>query len=376
MPDSDAASRSNEPPRNLPIPVVRPSEVARDSDSWLGRLMRAVFGWKSGSIRADLETVLDAATPSETGFSPTESRMLRNILGLRERRVDDVMVPRADIIAVQHDIILGELVKVFESAAHSRLVVYGETLDDPLGMVHIRDLIAFMTKKAAATVKSAKASRRKQPVAGLDFKAVDLSQPLSSIRIMRQLIYVPPSMPAIDLLARMQATRIHLALVIDEYGGTEGLVSIEDIVEQIVGEIEDEHDEASIHTIVRQFDGSYLADGRANLEEVLTAIGPEFDIGDAGQDIDTLNGYVVMRIGRVPVRGELVSGPGRFEFEILDADPRRVKKIRIFRSKKAREVPSHDTASDAASTSEATPVAEPRATEAPREIPSSKDDHH
>jgi CBS domain containing-hemolysin-like protein len=365
MPDSDPANRSNDNSRNLPIPVVRPSEVARDNESWLGRLMRAVFGWKSGSIRADLETVLDAATPSETGFSPTESRMLRNILGLRERRVDDVMVPRADIVAVQHDIILGELVKVFESAAHSRLVVFGETLDDPVGMVHIRDLIAFMTKKAAATVKS---TRRRRPVAGLDFKSVDLSLPLSSIQIMRPLIYVPPSMPAIDLLAKMQATRIHLALVIDEYGGTDGLVSIEDIVEQIVGEIEDEHDEASIHTIVRQFDGSYLADGRASLEEVVTAIGREFNIGVAGQDIDTLGGYVVKRIGRVPVRGELVPGPGRFEFEILDADPRRIKKIRIYRSKKPTELPPRATASEAAPIADAAPAGEARASDAAREV--------
>ncbi len=174
-------------------------------------------------------------------------------------------------------------------------------------MVHIRDLIAFMTKKAAAPPKK---KPRKLPVAGLDFKSVDLSLPLSSIRIMRPLIYVPPSMPAIDLLARMQATRIHLALVIDEYGGTDGLVSIEDIVEQIVGDIEDEHDEASIHTIVRQYDGSYLADGRANLEEVVTAIGPEFETGEAGEEVDTLGGYVVKRIGRVPVRGELIPGPG------------------------------------------------------------------
>jgi CBS domain containing-hemolysin-like protein len=332
MPEPDAANRSNETSRNLPMPIVRPSEAARESESWLGRLMRSIFGFKSGSIRDDLETVLDAATSGETGFSPAESRMLRNILGLRERRIDDIMIPRADIVAVQQDIMLGDLVKIFESAAHSRLVVYGETLDDPTGMVHIRDLIAFMTKQAS----SAKSTRRKKLVAGLDFKAVDLSVPLASIQIMRPLIYVPPSMPAIDLLARMQATRIHLALVIDEYGGTDGLISIEDIVEQVVGEIEDEHDEADIQTIVRQFDGSYLADGRANLEEVVTAIGPEFDIGDAGEDVDTLGGYLVKRIGRVPVRGELVLGPGRFEFEITDADPRRIKKIRIYRSKKSK----------------------------------------
>ncbi|HVG52470.1 MAG TPA: hemolysin family protein [Xanthobacteraceae bacterium] len=369
MPDSDADNRNSDSSRNLPIPVVRPTE-ARDSESWMGRILRSLFGWKSGSIRADLENVLDAATPSETGFSPAESRMLRNILGLRERRVDDVMIPRADIVAVQRDIILGELVKIFEGAAHSRLVVYGDTLDDPLGMVHIRDLIAFMTKKASGPPKS---KRRKAPVAGLDFSSVDLSLPLSSIQIMRSLIYVPPSMPAIDLLARMQATRIHLALVIDEYGGTDGLVSMEDIVEQVVGDIEDEHDEASIHTIVRQYDGSYLSDGRANLDEVVTAIGSEFDVGDAGQEVDTLGGYVVKRIGRVPVRGELVPGPDRFEFEILDADPRRIKKIRIYRSKKPVPAAPAEAAKDATAAPAAEPSPEPRTEESAREAPTPND---
>jgi CBS domain containing-hemolysin-like protein len=335
MPDSDAASRSPETSRNLPMPIASPSETMRENESWFGRLMRSMFGWRSGSIRADLETVLEGATSTETGFSPTESRMLRNILGLRERRIEDIMIPRADIVAVQADIVLGELMKVFESAAHSRLVVYGETLDDPIGIVHIRDLIGYMTKQASV----AKPTRRKKLVAGLDLKTVDLSLPVSSIQIMRPLIYVPPSMPAIDLLAKMQATRIHLALVIDEYGGTDGLISIEDIVEQVVGEIEDEHDEAEIQTFIRQYDGSYLADARANLEEIVTAIGPEFDIGDAGEDVDTIGGYVVKRIGRVPVRGELVPGPGRFEFEITDADPRRVKKLRIYRSRKASPSP-------------------------------------
>jgi CBS domain containing-hemolysin-like protein len=351
MSDSDAAKRANEPARNLPIPVPRPAEVARDQESWLGRVMRSLFGWKTGSIRADLETVLGAETANITGFSPTESRMLRNILELRERRVDDVMLPRADVVAVQKETTLGELVKIFESAGHSRLVVYGETLDDPIGIVHIRDLIAFMAKQAARPPKVTK--RRKKPGNGLDLKAVDLAAPLSSIAITRPLLYVPPSMPAIDLLAKMQATRIHLALVIDEYGGTDGLVSIEDIVEQIVGDIEDEHDEGSIHTIVRQQDGSYLADGRASLEEVVTAVGPELELGEASTEVDTLGGLVVTRVGRVPVRGELVPGPNGFEFEVLDADPRRVKKIRIYRSRRPRE-----RAKEAAAAG--TPPAEPR----------------
>jgi CBS domain containing-hemolysin-like protein len=267
----------------------------------------------------------------ETGFSPTERTMLRNILGLRERRVADVMVPRADIIAVQRDIALGELMKVFESAGHSRLVVYDDTLDDAVGMVHIRDLVAFMTERAAASAKAN--TRRKRPFpAGLDLKAVDLSMPLSTARIIRAILYAPPSMPVLDLLAKMQTTRIHLALVVDEYGGSDGVVSIEDIVEQIVGEIADEHDEDVPPGVVRQSDGSFLADARASLEDLGTIIGAEFDVGEVAKEVDTLAGYVATRIGRVPVRGELVPGPGPFELEILDADPRRVKKLRIYRN--------------------------------------------
>jgi CBS domain containing-hemolysin-like protein len=140
-------------------------------------------------------------------------------------------------------------------------------------------------------------------------------------------------MPAIDLLAKMQATRVHLALVIDEYGGTDGLVSIEDLVELIVGDIEDEHDEADETTVLRQADGSYLADARASLEDVVALVGAEFDVGEAGEEVNTLGGYLATRIGRVPVRGELVPGPGPYEIEVLDADPRRVKRVRIHRSR-------------------------------------------
>ena len=316
----------------LPVPVPRPSEIAGNGASWIGRMFRALFGWKPASIRADLEVVLETGTAGETGFSPEERAMLKNILGLRERRVEDVMVPRADIVAVQQDIPLGELVKVFEGAGHSRLVVYNDTLDDPVGMVHIRDLIAFMASRAA--VREAVNQRRKKPFpAGLDLKAVDLSLPLSSAKIIRKLLFVPPSMPAIDLLAKMQATRIHLALVIDEYGGSDGIVSMEDIVEQIVGDIEDEHDTDEMPAVIRQADGTFLADARAHLEDVGSIVGPEFDVGEVAQEVDTLGGYLVLQVGRVPVRGELVPGPAGFEIEVLDADPRRVKRLKIYRGK-------------------------------------------
>jgi CBS domain containing-hemolysin-like protein len=329
--DSAAASTGQ---RDFPGLARRSNGLARENrESWFNRMLRAVFGWSPTSIRSDLKVLLDGAT-AETGFSPDESRMLKNILSLRERRLDDLMVPRADIVAVQQDIRLGELVKVFEKAPHSRLVVYNDTLDEPVGMVHIRDLIAFMT--ARATVQpEANASPAEPLPTGLNFAALDLAMPLSATKIIRTILFVPPSMPAIDLLAKMQATRIHLALVIDEYGGTDGLASIEDIVEEIVGDIEDEHDEAAERAVVRQPDGSYVAAGRASLEEALTVIGAEFDVGDAAEEVDTVGGYIVTLIGRVPVRGELVPGPGAFEIEILDADPRRVKRVRIYPRKPA-----------------------------------------
>jgi CBS domain containing-hemolysin-like protein len=335
MPDSDPPSSTSFEPRHLPVPVA---QKRGSGEGFFARLLRTLFGWRPGSIRSDLKDVLDAMTPGESGFSLEESRMLKNILGLRERRVGDVMVPRSDIIAVQQDIKLGDLMRTFEGAGHSRLVVYNDTLDDPIGMVHIRDLIAFMTVRAM--VDAEKNAKRKKPLpAGLDLKAINLAMPLSTAQIVRQLLFVPPSMRVIDLLARMQATRIHLALVIDEYGGTDGLCSIEDIVEQIVGEIADEHDEDELPRVVRQADGTYVADARAPLEDVAAIVGPDFEVGDAAEEVDTLAGYLVTRAGRLPVRGEIVPGPGLFEFEVLDADPRRVKRIRITRLKERREMP-------------------------------------
>ena len=331
MPDPEPPS-SSEPSatRNLPVPIPRRSEGApAHAENWFTRALRTIFRWKSSTFRADLSDVLENGA-GETGFSPTESAMLKNILGLRERRVLDVMVPRADIIGVQRDIALGELMKVFESAGHSRLVVYDETLDDAVGMVHIRDLVAFMTVRASVSGNNNR--RRKKPLpAGLDLKTVNLSMPLSATKIVREILYAPPSMSVLDLLAKMQTTRIHLALVVDEYGGADGVVSIEDIVEQIVGEIADEHDQDTPPGVVHQSDGSFLADARASLEDVTSIVGGEFDVGDVAKEVDTLAGYVAARIGRVPVRGELVPGPGPFELEILDADPRRVKKLRIYR---------------------------------------------
>ncbi|MDQ0346955.1 hemolysin family protein [Ancylobacter vacuolatus] len=313
------------------------------------RLRHLIGGRRSsGSLRTDLSAIL-ASTSAEPGadLTATERTMLKSILDLRELRIGDLMVPRADIVAVQKDISLGELLAVFAEAGHSRLVVYDDTLDDPVGMVHIRDLVTYLTQRAmtprvapprAATPRNGarEASGTEAPDAGgkaarpaFNLKAIDLSNSLSGAKLIRRLLFVPPSMPSIELLASMQASRIHLALVIDEYGGTDGIVSMEDLVEEIVGDIEDEHDEDETPTIARQADGSFIADARASLEDVAEMIDPAFALGEEAEEVDTLGGLLVTLAGRVPVRGEIVPAPGNFEIEVLDADPRRVKRLRI-----------------------------------------------
>jgi CBS domain containing-hemolysin-like protein len=305
------------------------ADAPRPVESLFDRL-KALVGLRTGSLRSDLASVLaDDAVKAE--FSPAERAMLQNILTLEKQRIGDLMVPRADIVAVQKDISLGNLMRVFASAAHSRLVVYDDTLDDPLGMVHIRDLVAYLTEHGSVRQDpEIKIKRRKKFEADLDLKTVDLSASLASANIVRPALFVPASMPAIDLLVKMQATRIHLALVIDEYGGTDGVVSMEDIVEQIVGDIEDEHDDEAA-MIVAQSEGVFIADARASLDEAAERIGPAFATGEALEDVDTLGGLVAVLAGRLPVRGEIIAGPGDFEIEVLDADPRRVKRLRIGR---------------------------------------------
>jgi CBS domain containing-hemolysin-like protein len=341
----DIPSRSEKADGEQPgLPIVAAEPPGASEEGWLSRIARILFGWKGASTRADLTEVLES-DGAESGFSPQERAMLKNILGLRDQRIERVMVPRVDIVAAQQDIPLGELVKVFEGAAHSRLVVYNDTLDEPVGMVHIRDLIAFMTARATiepSVPSSAASPDEKTALAGLDLTKIDLAVPLSATTIIRDILYAPPSMPAIDLLAKMQATRIHLALVIDEYGGTDGLVSLEDLVELGVGDIADEHDEDDAPDVTRQSDGSFLADGRASLEDVRAAIGTEFEVGEAGREVDTIGGYLVIKAGHVPVRGELVPGPGALEAEVLDADPRRVKAVKIYRIADRRPGPGRE----------------------------------
>jgi CBS domain containing-hemolysin-like protein len=296
-----------------------------NGDGLLDRIL-ALFGMRQpASLRDDLTDAL-AETAGGAEFSPQERAMLQNVLGLRTHRVDDVMVPRADIVAVPLDINLGDLLRVFRTAGHSRLPVYAETLDDPRGMVHIRDFLDYLATRA----ETAKVSRRrKAPLGAPDLGKVDLATPLSEAKILRSVLFVPPSMPALDLLVKMQTVRTHMALVIDEYGGTDGMVSMEDIVEIVIGDIEDEHDEEERPSFVRAADGSIMADGRASLEDVSEELALDLTHDDLAEDVDTLGGLIATLAGRVPVRGEMIAHPRGLEFEVVDADPRRIKKVRI-----------------------------------------------
>ncbi len=228
--------------------------------------------------------------------------------------VEDVMVPRADIVAVDKSATLNELSSTFKEAGHSRLPVYKDTLDEPVGMVHIKDVLPYLMFDAK----------------GRNGKTYPEKKVIQYIR--RPVLFVPPSMLAQDLLKRMQARRSHMAIVVDEYGGTDGIVTIEDLIEEIVGEIDDEHDDIDPEIqIVTSTNGRTVweADARTDIDDFEKALGRDFATADEEDDVDTLGGLVFTLAGRVPERGEIIRHPDGIEFEVVDADPRRLKRLRI-----------------------------------------------
>jgi CBS domain containing-hemolysin-like protein len=319
--------------------------------SWLAAL-RARLGLPGApTLRATLEDALKGASNSQA-FSVEEREMLLRILRFGGLRVMDVMVPRADIIAVDEKEAVGELLRMFDAAGVSRVPVFRETLDDPRGMVHVKDLMRWLMDEALGRPASepngtsaarpvsdrtaaafAKATNGGAPELG----RADLSKSIAASKLRRPMIYVPPSMPAANLLLRMQSTRIHMALVVDEYGGTDGLVTIEDLVEQIVGDIEDEHDEAEAANISHDPKLGLVTSARTPVRELEEHLHVKLLTPGEEDDIDTLGGLVFTLVGRVPVRGELIRHPAGLEFEVLDADPRRVKKLRVHVSRPAAQ---------------------------------------
>ena len=294
-------------------PVDPPSSEPKHGLSRrLQHLWRTIIrapGASDPSLLESLEEALESRDENGRGLMPEERHMLANLLSFGGLRVDDVMVPRADVVAVEESDTLEEVLRVYGEETHSRMPIYRETLDDPIGMIHIKDVVDYLTPPADGAAVTRK--------------------PFTLKEIRRDVLFVPPSMPALDLLVKMQATRIHLALVIDEYGGTDGLVSIEDLVEEIVGDIEDEHDVDQGPALARRADGTIDADARVPIEDLEEMICEKLVEEENEDDVETLGGLVFSLVGRVPVRGELIKHPLGLEFEVKDADARRIKKLRI-----------------------------------------------
>ncbi|KIQ04623.1 hemolysin [Agrobacterium tumefaciens] len=303
--------------------------------SRISRLLKPSQGER---LREDITDALMTDTEIGAAFTPEERAMLNNILRFREVRVEDIMIPRVDIDGLDQDMTVGEAMILFEETGRSRMPVYDETLDNPKGMIHIRDLLAFIGKQArnkrrvgSRAVANEGARVAKSPRSNFDLARVDLEKTLADAGLVRKILFVPSSMLASTLLKTMQAQRTQLALVIDEYGGTDGLVSHEDIVEMVIGDIDDEHDKDET-MFSRLSDGVFIADARAELTELAEAIGHDFDVREHIEEIDTLGGLIFFALGRIPVKGEVVRAVPGFEFHILDADSRRIKGVRIVRN--------------------------------------------
>jgi CBS domain containing-hemolysin-like protein len=301
----------------------------------LWQRLRAKFGRSRDiGLRESLEGAIEsheALNPGETVGQEAKSMMI-NIIEFSSLRVDDVMVPRVDIVAIDEADSMQDLLEKFIDANHSRVPVYRETLDGVTGMIHVKDFLRWMaargTKKRRST-KAEKAEKVEKSAGGLSIAAATLATTVKQAGLNREVLFVPPSMPATDLLVRMQASHTHLAIVIDEYGGTEGLVSIEDLVEVIVGDISDEHDTDEDLEIKPVEERIYAADGRVDLAALEALLGVDLLPEDEEEEADTLAGLIFKIAGRVPARGEIIRHTSGLEFEILDSDPRRVKRVRI-----------------------------------------------
>ncbi|WP_245410502.1 hemolysin family protein [Notoacmeibacter marinus] len=311
------------------------SAAGEDGQDRPGFLQRLFGARRPGSLRADLAEALESSDSDTESFSPTEKAMLNNILRLREVRVEDVMIPRGDIEGVEIGTTLGELMVLLETSGRSRMPAYADTLDDPRGMIHIRDVLAHVTRRSCGREGPAAKQADGQidalaELADMNLTRIDLAKPLSDLGLIRPVLFVPASMLAGDLMAKMQAARIQMALVIDEYGGTDGLVSLEDIVEVVFGEIEDEHDDDEEPLISKRAEGVFIVDAKAEIENVAEEIGEDFVADEEMlEDVDTVGGLLFNALGRVPARGEVVQAVPGWEFHVIDADPRRIKRVRI-----------------------------------------------
>ena len=281
------------------------SQQPDEGRSRLWRGMRALIFGDDGetTLRDQIEEAIDDAEgerPISGDLSPNERQMLRNLLHFGDRTAGEVAVTRGDIIAIPDTISFDDLAAAFADAGHSRLPVYAKSLDHVVGMIHIKDV--FVAARDPAVDRSISA-------------------------LLRTPLFVPESMGVLELLARMRAERMHLAIIVDEFGGTEGLVTIEDVVEEIVGEIEDEHDEEEINSLVMLEDGVWEADARVELDELAKTVDPRLASPD--DEVDTLGGLVFLLAGHIPAQGECVQHPSGWRLEALDSDSRRIIRVRL-----------------------------------------------
>jgi CBS domain containing-hemolysin-like protein len=282
------------------------SESGPSRPGFIDRLLRLVRlrnGGAAEELRETIEELIEhksePGAENEADIKRDELVLLQNVLELRNRTAADVMVPRADIDAVEISTRLPDLIRRMNRTAHTRIPVYRNTLDHVVGMVHLKDVMACW----------------------------DNPERVELATLVRRLLYVAPSMPVLELLLQMRSSRIHMAVVVDEHGGTDGLITIEDVVEEIVGEIEDEHDDAASPTLIERTDG-FIADARVRLEDFEDKVG-HFVGEDEREDVDTLGGLVFYLAGRVPARGETIKHGSGISFEVLDADARRIKRLRV-----------------------------------------------
>ncbi|WP_245895118.1 hemolysin family protein [Devosia submarina] len=320
MNDSDSTGHS------APTPAEPPSSSsptpARGPSIW--NRFRAMLARGTVSLRDDLQVALDEQGSAESAdFSESERTILQNVLKLGNVSVGDVMVERSDIQAIEADANLGTLLAKFRQVGHSRLPVYDDGLDNILGFIHVKDTLGKITEAVT------------DPTKDVPVKLVSsvLKQKINKLELVRTAMFVPTFMPVGDLLQSMRASRVHMAIVVDEYGGTDGLVTIEDLLEAVVGEIEDEHDELAASLIRKVGNDTFIADARAELDDVRIMLGPEFDPGEYAEEVDTIGGLVFDLAGHVPKRGERVNKLDGFEFEVLAADSRRIKRLRIRRKR-------------------------------------------
>jgi magnesium and cobalt transporter len=305
MPDSTARGTQPGPfPASAGDPHPPSPALAHDVPSnggilraFLRRLRRRE---KNEAVREAIEGLIEETPESDTPISEDQRELLANILKLRDKTVRDVMVPRVDIVGIAADMPLDEVVRLIQAEAHSRYPIYRESLDDVIGMIHIKDVLTYWGTSKKFNLRD----------------------------ILRRVVFVAPTLPVLDMLLDMRRSRTHMALVIDEYGGTDGLLTIEDLVEEIVGEIEDEHDVAQTPTVSRRADGTIDVNGRTPVELLEHEIGKMLS-EDERREIDTVGGLIFSLLGRIPERGEVVRHPSGVEFEILDVDPRRIRRLRV-----------------------------------------------